>query len=84
MRCPKLTLNLTSPPTTPSRLEIQIIERFERESNPTLLVATLCLMEASARGLLETELLHILADEDHLAMPDTDKDADTEKSQGKA
>ena len=64
----------------PIRLEIQIIERFERESDPTLLVATLCLMEVSARGLLETELLTILGDE-RLAMPECDKDADTEKSE---
>ena len=64
------------------RLEIQIIERFERESNPTLLVATLCLLEVSSRGLLETELLAMLGDEDHLTRPNHDagdKDADTEK-----
>ena len=38
-------------------------------------------MEASGHGLLETELLSLLADEEHLTMPDHDKDADTEKGE---
>ena len=60
------------------RLEVQVIERFEKENGGTLLVATLCLLEVSARGLLESELLNILGDEDML-MP-SDKTDDSEKS----
>ena len=48
------------------RLEIQVLERFEHESGGELLVATLSLLEVSARGLLETELLVMLADYDNL------------------
>ncbi|KAK2172234.1 hypothetical protein NP493_979g00007 [Ridgeia piscesae] len=47
-------------------LEIQVLERFEHESGGELLVATLSLLEVSARGLLETELLVMLADYDNL------------------
>ena len=42
-----------------------------------LLSATLCLLETSATGLLETELLRILGDEDHL-LP-AEKDSETKK-----
>ena len=41
-----------------------MLERFEKENGGDLLIATLCLLEVSARGLLETELLFILGDED--------------------
>ena len=44
------------------RLENQVLERFEQESDPELLKATVCLLEVSQRGLLETELISILAD----------------------
>ncbi|CAH1244024.1 TEP1 [Branchiostoma lanceolatum] len=40
----------------------QVLERFEEENGGFLLVATLCLLECSNTGLLETELLRILAD----------------------
>ena len=53
------------------RLEIQVLERFEQESGGELLVATLSLLEVSARGLLETELLEMLADYENL-MPRED------------
>ena len=60
------------------RLEGQVLERFEEENGGRLLIATLCLLEVSARGLLEVELLSVLADEQHLAPP-TDDVADAEK-----
>ncbi|XP_071485074.1 telomerase protein component 1-like [Diadema antillarum] len=44
----------------------QVFTRFEEENGGMLLVATLCLLECSATGLLETELLLILGDEDNL------------------
>ncbi|XP_045158536.2 TPR repeat-containing protein DDB_G0287407-like isoform X2 [Mercenaria mercenaria] len=47
----------------------ELLRRFEGESGGTLIVATLCLLEASAAGLLESELRHILADEDKLMPP---------------
>ncbi|CAH1785090.1 unnamed protein product [Owenia fusiformis] len=47
-------------------LEMQIMTRFEEESGGELLVATLCLLESSSTGLLETELLMILGDTDNL------------------
>ena len=43
--------------------------RFERENGGHLLVATLCLLEASSGGLQESELLDILADEEELVPP---------------
>ena len=48
------------------RLENQVLERFEQESEGKLLTATLCLLEMSQRGLLETELFSILADYDNI------------------
>ena len=45
---------------------MQVMDRFEKENGGNLLVATLCLLEVSARGLLETELLYILGDEDRI------------------
>ena len=51
------------------RLENQVLERFEQESDPELLKATVCLIEESQHGLLETELLEILADSDKLLPP---------------
>ena len=48
------------------RLEKSILTRFEKENGGELLVATLCLLEVSGRGLLEVELLSILADEENL------------------
>ena len=41
-------------------------------------MATLSLLETSATGLLETELLHILCDEDNL-MPSKNTDGESEK-----
>ena len=57
------------------RLESQILARFEEENGGQLLVATLCLLEVSARGLLEVELLAILGDEEHLMPTKSASDA---------
>ncbi|XP_022087926.1 telomerase protein component 1-like [Acanthaster planci] len=58
----------------------QVFTRFEQENGGTLLSATLCLLETSATGLLETELLKILGDEDNL-LP-REKDSETGKDKG--
>ena len=52
------------------RLEQQVLDRFEKENGGQLLVAALCLLETSATGLLETELLKILGDEETLLPKD--------------
>ncbi|KAI0212081.1 hypothetical protein LSAT2_003023 [Lamellibrachia satsuma] len=56
-------------------LENQVLERFEQESGGELLTATLCLLEVSQRGLLETELISILTSCDNIMPPkkDTEK-----------
>ena len=54
-----------------SRLLEQVLTRFEHEGGGRLLVATLCLLETSVSGLLESELLTLLADEDNLLPPET-------------
>ena len=46
-----------------------MLSRFEKENGGELLVAAVCLLEVSARGLLEIELLQILGDEDNLMPP---------------
>jgi hypothetical protein len=61
------------------RLEMQILTRFEEENGGQLLVAALCLLETSARGLLETELLVILGDEEHLMPGSKEKGEEFEK-----
>ena len=71
------------------RLEGQILARFEEENGGRLLIATLCLLEVSARGLLEVELLSILADEENLiplTLSDVadDSEKDDEESVGKS
>ncbi|XP_070560674.1 TPR repeat-containing protein DDB_G0287407-like [Ptychodera flava] len=48
----------------------QVLSRFEDENGGDLLIATLSLLESSSSGLLETELLTILGDEDNLNLPD--------------
>ena len=44
--------------------------RFEEENGGQLVVATVCLLETSRHGLLETELLELLADENNLTPPE--------------
>ncbi|XP_013381732.1 TPR repeat-containing protein DDB_G0287407 isoform X2 [Lingula anatina] len=48
----------------------QVLERFEAETGGSLLVATLCMIEVSKGGLLESELLLLLADEENLMPPE--------------
>jgi nephrocystin-3 len=43
-------------------LILQILDRFEREHGEVLVTAALCFLECSRHGLLETELLELLAD----------------------
>ena len=59
------------------RLLDQVFTRFEEENGGMLLSATLCLLETSATGLLEIELLKILGDEDNLIPQE--KDSELEK-----
>lgn len=59
---------------------MQILERFEKENGGELLAATLCLLEVSARGLLETELLAILGDDSNMHNTAKSKDEGSEKS----
>ena len=47
----------------------ELLKRFENETGGTLIVATLCLLEASSAGLLESELRQILGEEDKLMPP---------------
>ncbi|XP_013383728.1 NACHT and WD repeat domain-containing protein 2 [Lingula anatina] len=47
----------------------QVLERFEREAGGNLLIATLCMIEVSKGGLLESELLILLSDEENLMPP---------------
>ncbi|XP_033637129.1 telomerase protein component 1-like [Asterias rubens] len=58
----------------------QVFTRFEEENGGMLLSATLCLLETSATGLLEIELLKILGDEDNLIPQE--KDSELEKDKG--
>ena len=46
-----------------------LLAQLEGEEGGELLVATLCLLEASAAGLLESELRSLLADESVLRPP---------------
>lgn len=47
----------------------QLLTRFEGERGGHLIVATLCLLESSNAGLLESELRHILGNEATLMPP---------------
>ena len=47
----------------------QVLERLENESGGELVIATLCLLECSRHGLLESELLLLLRNENDLLPP---------------
>ena len=47
-----------------------MLSRFEEENGGQLVIATVCLLETSRHGLLETELLELLADENNLTPPE--------------
>ncbi|XP_065072260.1 uncharacterized protein LOC135696706 [Rhopilema esculentum] len=51
-------------------LEIDVFSRFEEEAGGQLMIATLCLLEVSRHGLLETELLALLGDKNNLKPPE--------------
>lgn len=53
-----------------SSLEIDVFSRFEQEAGGTLMTATVCLLEVSRHGLLETELLALLGNSRNLQPPD--------------
>jgi hypothetical protein len=55
------------------------LTRFEEENGGQLVIATVCLLETSRHGLLETELLELLADENNLT-PTEYKPGDEEPS----
>ena len=55
-------------------MEEQVLTRFEEENGGDIVRATLCLLETSRHGLLETELLQMLADEMLITPKKFDKD----------
>ena len=59
-----------------------MLSRFEEENGGQLVIATVCLLETSRHGLLETELLELLADENNLTAPEY-KPGDDEPSSTK-
>ncbi|XP_074662841.1 TPR repeat-containing protein DDB_G0287407-like [Tubulanus polymorphus] len=61
----------------------QILSRFEHENGGSLMVATLSLLEVAHRGLLESELLIVLADEDNLMPPSKSKEKGSKDSKRK-
>ncbi|XP_048581022.1 TPR repeat-containing protein DDB_G0287407 isoform X2 [Nematostella vectensis] len=50
-------------------LEEQLLTRFELENGGPIVIGTVCLLETSRHGLLETELLQMLADETNIIPP---------------
>jgi len=51
-------------------LEMDVFHRFEDETGGLLMRATLCLLEVSRHGLLETELLALLGDNNNIQCPE--------------
>ena len=49
---------------------MDVFSRFEKETGGVLMKATLCLLEVSRHGLLETELLALLGDENNINCPE--------------
>ena len=56
-----VTQKIESLPDGLIEIEMEMLSRFESESEGSLLKATLCLLETSRHGLLEMELLQLLA-----------------------
>ena len=48
---------------------MEVFTRFETETGGPLMKATLCLLEVSRHGLLETELLALLGDSNNIECP---------------
>ena len=49
---------------------MDVFSRFEKEAGGLHMTATLCLLEVSRHGLLETELLALLGDPENIKPPD--------------
>lgn len=49
---------------------MDVFHRFEDETGGLLMRATLCLLEVSRHGLLETELLALLGDSNNIQCPE--------------
>ena len=49
---------------------MDVFSRFEEETGGVLMTATLCLLEVSCHGLLETELLALLGNPENLKPPE--------------
>eukprot|EP00794_Sanderia_malayensis_P017020 gene17020-18734_t len=65
----KLLEKIQSLPDDLISLEMDVFSRFEKEAGGQLMIATLCLLEVSRHGLLETELLALLGDQHNLKPP---------------
>lgn len=59
-------------------LEIEVFTRFETETGGPLMKATLCLLEVSRHGLLETELLALLGDSNNIECPPFNEEGEEE------
>jgi len=57
-------------------LEMEVFKRFETETGGPLMKATLCLLEVSRHGLLETELLALLGDSNNIECPPYSEDGE--------
>ena len=57
---------------------MEVFKRFEDEAGGRLMKATLCLLETSRHGLLETELLALLGNPNNTQPPDFDADGENE------
>ena len=57
-------------------LEEDVFKRFEGEAGGELMKACVCMLEVSRHGLLETELLALLAEERNIKMPVYDPNAE--------
>ena len=62
--------------------EAELME-FEQDLNGHLLIATVCLLAVSKRGLREIELRHLLADEHNLLLEGTKRRNHTNVGYGK-
>ena len=62
----KLNEKIKQIPDGLADMEACVLNRFEQETDGSKLIATLCLLECSRTGLLESELLQLLANENLL------------------
>ena len=71
-RFENVTEKIESLPDSLIEIETEVFLRFESESGGPLIKATLCLLEVSKHGLLETELLQLL--NETLEVPSSDEE----------